>query len=238
MITIKNTFLLFSSFAVLIILTSCGTANPSSTQNPDLLQSSNTPIATTQTQQPTNNKDTTTSRKEWKQPPDMQIDTQKTYLAKVSTTLGNFTIQLYAKDAPLTVNNFVFLARQGFYNGVIFHRVIESFMIQTGDPDGNGTGGPGYSFADEVNKGYSYDIGTVAMANAGPDTNGSQFFICSGIQCSGLPQRYSIFGKVTEGLDVVKKIERVPVQASANSIENSSPIDKIVINSVIIEENK
>lgn len=233
--SIKTISLFITTFLAMILFTSCGTTNQSTTDYSSISESMSTPIPT-QSQPPSNNQNTDKSRKKWSQPPDMQIDSTKSYSATISTTLGDFAIQLYAKDAPLTVNNFVFLAKQGFYNGVIFHRVIASFMIQTGDPDGNGTGGPGYKFEDEVNKGYTYDVGTLAMANAGPNTNGSQFFICSGVKCSGLPQRYSIFGKVTEGLDVIKKIESVPVQGSSISLENSSPIEKVVITSVTIEE--
>jgi cyclophilin family peptidyl-prolyl cis-trans isomerase len=172
----------------------------------------------------------------WTKPPEMQIDTNLNYSAAVSTSLGDFTIELFGKEAPLTVNNFVFLAKQGYYDGVTFHRIVESFMIQTGDRTGTGREGPGYSFEDEVNRGYQYEIGTVAMANAGPDTNGSQFFVCSGLKCAGLPQNYSIFGKVTEGLDVIDKIQSVPVQVGNISTEQSSPIDPVLINSVTISE--
>ena len=113
----------------------------------------------------------------------MQIDTSKKYVATVDTTLGTFKIQLLPQETPKTVNNFVFLSRDGFYNGVIFHRIMKTFMIQTGDPLGTGAGGPGYQFADELPPKHKYDPGIVAMANAGPNTNGSQFFICTGRRC-------------------------------------------------------
>lgn len=140
--------------------------------------------------------------------PPMCIDTAKSYTARVETDAGAFTIALDAKKAPRTVNNFVFLARYHFYDGVPFHRVIPEFMIQGGDAEkGDGTGGPGYKFADELPEGGGYEIGSLAMANSGPNTNGSQFFVVTGPQGVGLPPKYSLFGKVTEGLDVVKKIE-------------------------------
>jgi len=143
--------------------------------------------------------------KQWSTAPAMQIDPSKTYLATLKTTKGDVKIKLLAGESPRTVNNFVFLAREGFYDGVIFHRVIKPFMIQTGDPTGTGMGGPGYKFADELPPKHSYQPGIVAMANAGPNTNGSQFFICSGPQAAGLDRypHYSQFGMVVEGMDVV-----------------------------------
>lgn len=174
-----------------------------------------------------------TSTLQWSSPPQMTIDTSKTYTAKVDTNQGMFTIELYAKDAPITVNNFVFLAKQKFYNGVIFHRIIKSFMIQTGDPTGTGAGGPGYKFADELNGSHKYDLGTVAMANSGPNTNGSQFFICTVDDTANLQPLYTIFGKVTAGMDVVQKIAATPVQASPQG-EVSMPIKQIFIKSVAI----
>ena len=120
------------------------------------------------------------SPKRWNTPPAIEIDPAKKYVATVDTTQGSFKIELLAKESPKTVNNFVFLARQGFYEGVIFHRVIKLFMVQTGDPTGTGSGGPGYRFADELPVKHPYDPGIVAMANAGPNTNGSQFFYLHG----------------------------------------------------------
>ena len=140
-------------------------------------------------------------------PPPTCISTSKTYLATVQTDVGTFTVALDTKAAPKTVNNFVFLAREHFYDGLTFHRVIPGFVVQGGDPQGNGSGGPGYTFADELPKAGSYKIGSLAMANSGPNTNGSQFFIITGTQGTQLPPNYSLFGNVISGMDVVKQIE-------------------------------
>ena len=174
-------------------------------------------------------------QKQWSSPPPMQIDPNKQYSATISTSLGEMRAQLYAREAPQTVNNFVFLAREGFYSGVPFHRIIKEFMVQTGDPTGTGTGGPGYRFADELNTPFGYEKGTLAMANAGPNTQGSQFFICHGQNAATLPKNYTIFGKLTQGLDVLDKIASVPVQAGARG-EASKPADPPRIESVTIEE--
>ena len=163
---------------------------------------------------------------QWSNPPPMQIDTAKTYFASVVTTLGTFKIQLFANESPKTVNNFVFLSQQGFYNGVIFHRVLKTFVIQTGDPTGTGSGGPGYMFADELPPKHSYDPGIVAMANSGPNTNESQFFICTGPDAESLNSHpnYTQFGKVVDGMDVVQKIASVPV-GPGNPGEISRPVN-------------
>ncbi len=140
--------------------------------------------------------------------PPMCIDPARSYTAKVETDVGNFTVALDPGRAPKTVNNFVFLARHRFYDGVPFHRVIPGFVVQGGDAQkGDGSGGPGYKFADELPKAGEYETGSLAMANSGPNTNGSQFFIVTGPEGVGLAPLYSLFGKVTEGLEVVKKIE-------------------------------
>ncbi|MBN6188541.1 peptidylprolyl isomerase [Aneurinibacillus sp. BA2021] len=175
--------------------------------------------------------------KQWDQPPAMQIDPNKTYIAHVETNKGTFSIELFAKDAPKTVNNFVFLAKEKFYDNVIFHRIIRDFMIQTGDPLGNGTGGPGYRFEDELPSKHKYEEGIVAMANSGANTNGSQFFIGNGKGVEGLNSQpnYTIFGKITEGMDTVKAISNTPV-AQNPSGEFSSPIEKVFIKTVTIEE--
>ncbi len=139
--------------------------------------------------------------------PKMCIDEDKSYTALVTTDVGDITVELRAKDAPKTVNNFVFLARNHFYDGIIFHRVVTDFMDQTGDPEGTGRGGPGYKFDDEVPKDYKYKAGDVAMANSGPDTNGSQFFlVASDNGAKALAPSYSPFGTVTKGMDVVTAI--------------------------------
>ena len=138
---------------------------------------------------------------------DTCIDPAKTYTADVETDAGTFTITFDATKAPKTVNNFVSLARYHYYDGIVFHRVIPNFVVQGGDPTGTGSGGPGYEFADELPKAGEYEVGSVAMANSGPNTNGSQFFVVTGSQGTSLPPSYSLFGKVTAGMDVVKKIE-------------------------------
>ncbi len=144
----------------------------------------------------------------WTSAPPMTIDPTKTYTATVTTDVGPFTIQLDPQAAPKAVNSFVFLAKQHFFDCIVFHRVIQTFMDQTGDPTGTGSGGPGYTFADELPKTASpqYPLGSVAMANSGPNTNGSQFFIVAGPQGESLPPSYTLFGKVTSGMSVVDKI--------------------------------
>lgn len=138
----------------------------------------------------------------------MQIDVAKSYSATFNTSAGTIQVQLFAADAPNTVNNFVFLARDGFYNGVAFHRVIKDFMIQGGDPTGSGSGGPGYKFADEF-KGnpHRHQVGTLSMANSGPGTNGSQFFITH-VATPHLDGKHTVFGQVTSGQEVVDKIKK------------------------------
>jgi cyclophilin family peptidyl-prolyl cis-trans isomerase len=170
-------------------------------------------------------------RQSWKNPPEMEIDSQKSYTAVVKTSEGDMTLELFARDAPKTVNNFVFLARQGYYSNVIFHRVINGFMIQTGDPTGTGTGGPGYKFADEPVR-RKYTKGIVAMANAGPNTNGSQFFIVHGASAP-LPPNYTIFGEVKDGLEVVDAIATAPTKPGG---EGSKPQNPAKIESVEIRE--
>ncbi len=165
----------------------------------------------------------------------MSIDASKTYTATIKTSLGEMTAELFAKDAPNTVNNFVFLAKEGFYNGVIFHRIIDGFMVQTGDPTGTGMGGPGYKFADELAGSHGYTKGTLAMANAGPNTQGSQFFICHGPGAERLPKNYTIFGRVTGDIESLDKVAGVSVRRSPSG-ENSSPLDPPKIESVTINE--
>ena len=164
--------------------------------------------------------------------PIMIIDQNKTYTAKMKTTAGDIEIALNASMTPITVNNFVFLAKKNFYNDTIFHRAIKDFMIQGGDPQGNGMGGPGYKFNDEPFQG-EYLRGTLAMANSGPNTNGSQFFIMHADY--PLPPNYVIFGKVTKGLNVVDKIATAPVTMSASG-ENSQPVNPVKILSIEIVE--
>lgn len=150
--------------------------------------------------------------KQYDAPPAMQIDSNKTYKATFKTEKGEFVVDLFAKEAPITVNNFVFLARDGYYNDTTFHRVIGGFMAQGGDPTGTGRGGPGYRFDDEAGAlALPHDgAGVLSMANAGPNTNGSQFFITHG-PTPHLNGKHGVFGKVSEGLDVMMSIrERDP----------------------------
>jgi peptidyl-prolyl cis-trans isomerase B (cyclophilin B) len=146
--------------------------------------------------------------KNYSAPPAMSIDSSKNYSVTFDTSRGTIVCDLFAKDAPSTVNNFVFLAREGFYDGLTFHRVIENFMIQGGDPSGNGTGGPGYKFKDEVGPGKpKHKVGSLSMANAGPNTNGSQFFITH-VVTGHLDGKHTVFGQVKTGQDVVNKIQK------------------------------
>ena len=144
--------------------------------------------------------------KQWNTPPAIEIDPKKAYTARMETDKGEMVIELFAAKVPKTVNNFVFLSRQGFYDGVIFHRVIDNFMVQGGDPTGTGTGGPGYKFEDEFDSNLRHDKpGILSMANAGPNTNGSQFFITH-VPTPWLDTKHSVFGKVIEGMDVLMSI--------------------------------
>ena len=158
----------------------------------------------------------------------MGIDPAKRYTATMETSMGTLVIALDPIAAPRTVNNFVYLAAQHYYDGVIFHRIISGFMCQGGDPDGSGRGGPGYKFGDELPKPGKYQIGSVAMANAGPNTNGSQFFIVSGPSGCGLPPLYSLFGQVVKGLDIVEMMQNVPTGPG------DRPKTDVVIKSVAI----
>lgn len=164
--------------------------------------------------------------------PEMIIDQNKTYTAIMHTTAGDITLELNAKATPITVNNFVWLAKKGFYDGVIFHRVIKDFMIQGGDPTGTGAGGPGYQFDDEPFTG-EYSRGTIAMANAGPNTNGSQFFIMHADY--PLPPNYVIFGKTTSGLEVVDKIATAQTTIGGDGAM-SKPVNPVKITSIEIIE--
>ena len=154
-------------------------------------------------------------RKQYAEPPKMTIDVNKSYIATFDTTKGKIVCELYPREAPKAVNNFVFLSREGFYDGITFHRVIADFMVQGGDPKGNGTGGPGYKFEDEFPEGKfrKHQKGSLAMANSGPNTNGSQFFITHRAT-DWLDGKHVVFGQVTSGQDVVDKIEKGDVMTS------------------------
>jgi cyclophilin family peptidyl-prolyl cis-trans isomerase len=159
--------------------------------------------------------------------PEKGIDPSKRYTATLDTSLGQIVIALDAINAPVTVNNFVFLALHHYYDGVIFHRIINGFMCQGGDPTGTGRGGPGYKFEDEPVK-QRYQLGSVAMANAGPNTNGSQFFLVSGASGVGLPPNYNHFGQIVKGMDVLDAMQSVDTDRS------DRPREDVVINSVTI----
>lgn len=168
--------------------------------------------------------------KSFKAEPEMAIDPEKRYTATMTTSKGILVIELDPAAAPRTVNSFVFLARQNFYDGVVFHRIIPGFVLQGGDPEGTGRGGPGYRFADELPKSGRYQVGSLAMANAGPDTNGSQFFIISGPNGVALPPQYSLFGAMVSGHEVVTALDAVGTQSGA-------PSERVAIESVTIAES-
>lgn len=170
-------------------------------------------------------------REQFSEPFPLYIDPEKNYQAEIVTNHGTMTAFLHAKDAPNTVNNFVNLARYHYYDGIIFHRIIREFMIQGGDPTGTGRGGPGYKFADELPAPGKYKVGSLAMANAGPNTNGSQFFIVSGAHGVTLPPQYSLFGQLIAGEDVLDAIQKVPTGSQ------DRPKDDVVIESITITES-
>jgi len=161
----------------------------------------------------------------------MCIDASHRYTAEMVTSKGTIVIALDPIAAPKAANNFVFLARYHYFDGIVFHRVIPGFVLQGGDPTGTGTGGPGYRFEDELPKPGRYEVGSLAMANAGPNTNGSQFFIISGPSGVRLPPQYSLFGKAVKGLDVVAQIDAV-------GTSSGKPSERLVIESVTIAEEE
>lgn len=175
------------------------------------------------------------THQQWKQAPEMVIDVNKTYKATLVTSAGTIEVEFYPKDAPKTVNNFVCLARAGYYDNTPFHRIIDGFVIQGGDPTGTGSGGPGYKFEDEkITKDYLK--GTLAMANAGPNTNGSQFFICTADLRGKLGKNYTVFGQVVDGMDVVDTLNKTPVKVSRSG-ERSAPVNPVTLISATITES-
>jgi cyclophilin family peptidyl-prolyl cis-trans isomerase len=184
-----------------------------------------------------NTADVASRNGKYKAAPPMTIDKAKKYTATIATNKGTMKADLFADTAPISVNNFVFLANDHFFDGVIFHRIVAGFVIQGGDPTGTGTGGPGYKFPDEPSSfSKNYEKGTLAMANSGPNTNGSQFFICvDNLTAKGaLPKQYNIFGKVSDGLDVIDKILAVPRTAGSDGAQ-SKPTEKVFMESVTIQ---
>jgi peptidylprolyl isomerase len=171
--------------------------------------------------------------KQWSKPFDNTLDPSKHYGATLATNHGEFEVELFADAAPQTVNNFVSLAREGFYDGTTFHRVVRGFVIQGGDPTGTGSGGPGYRFADELPKAHDYERGILAMANAGPNTNGSQFFVCLTDLRGRLPKNYTIFGRVTRGMEAVDAIAAVPTGGGG---EQSRPVQPVQLDRVSVTE--
>lgn len=225
----------YGMILMLLMLAACGTATETTSGNG---ASSAGTEATTSTTNGSTAETTTSSggqaaAKQYDAAPPMTIDPNKTYTAVIETTKGTLRAELFAEEAPVTVNNFVFLARDGFYNNVAFHRIIKGFMAQTGDPRGDGTGGPGYQFEDEpVTRPYTR--GTLAMANSGADTNGSQFFIMHADY--DLQPDYTIFGQVMEGLETLDTIADVPVSANPMTGEQSVPEEEVRITRITIEE--
>lgn len=209
--------------ALLLALTGCGSDAP---KDPGATDESSAITGATECPPEGGASERVTS---FEQAPPMCIDEEKTYTATLATDVGEVEIALDAQAAPKTVNNFVVLARYGFYDGLTFHRVIQDFMAQGGDPSGDGSGGPGYTIADELPEAGEYEVGSVAMANRGPDTNGSQFFIVTGEAGVQLPPSYSLFGTVTSGQDAVATIE-------ADGSADGAPATVHTIESVTISQ--
>jgi cyclophilin family peptidyl-prolyl cis-trans isomerase len=171
----------------------------------------------------------------FKKAPPLTIDKSKTYTATMKTSCGTIELELFPKEAPLAVNSFVFLATKHFYDGLTFHRIVANFVIQGGDPKGTGEGGPGYTFKDELNNNLKYELGTLAMANSGADTNGSQFFIVAGSDGASLPKNYTIFGKVIKGMDVVQKIDALPTVGGSDPKTQDKTLATVYIDQVTIK---
>ncbi|SDX77243.1 Peptidyl-prolyl cis-trans isomerase (rotamase)-cyclophilin family [Paenibacillus sp. CF384] len=230
----NRTALVFILSAMLIVTAGCGAKTNNSVQ-----ENQGTPTESVDNNTTGGAANEEESPKSWSEMPAMAIDKEKNYNATFKTNKGEFTIELFAKDAPQTVNSFVFLSKEKFYDGVKFHRIIKDFMIQGGDPLGNGTGGPGYTIPDEFNNGHKFEAGILAMANTGqPESGGSQFFICTGTGADFLNTQpnYTIFGKVTKGMDIVTAIANTPVGPGNGEPTDSKPTEDVTIESVSISE--
>jgi cyclophilin family peptidyl-prolyl cis-trans isomerase len=213
-----RTFIGVSLIIVGLLSVSCGDSEPTSTP-----VSTPTPSATTPATIPQSIPEV--KKMQWDSPPEMMIDISKKYTAIIETEKGNLVIELFAKDVPVTVNNFVFLAREGYYDGTTFHRVLPDFMAQGGDPTGTGSGGPGYRFEDEFTS-HTHVAGTISMANSGANTNGSQFFITYE-PTPWLDGKHSVFGQLLEGMDVLKSL--TPRDPSQNPQFEGDKIIKVTI---------
>ncbi len=216
-----------------LALTGGSKPKPSASGTPPVPSASPSPTATGPGSQCGYVQTTEDSGQKGAQPiPAFTVDETKTYTATIKTSMGTIKVDLFPKEAPCAVNSFVYLADRKFFDGLTFHRVVKDFVIQGGDPTGTGSGGPGYSFNDELNNDLTYEPGTLAMANSGANTNGSQWFIVvSKKGASTLSKSYTIFGKVTEGMDVVKAINQVPTGGD----QGSTPVEDILIVSVRIK---
>ena len=227
-----------ASFAVaLFVLSGCGDGEPDAAadvapRNTATATATEVEVAADLAAPPTKGLD---ELQQWDAPPPLSLESGVDYRARISTNHGDVIIDLFEDEAPNTVNNFVFLADQGFYENVPIHRIISGFMFQSGDPTGSGSGGPGYRFPDEPIR-RDYTKGTLAMANAGPNTNGSQFFITFDDLTGRLPKDYTIFGEVLEGIEIVNSIENVPVTMSASG-EPSKPTEPVFITNIEIIRN-
>jgi len=232
---VGSLLLIKSNLATPLVTTSTVATSSTTTSTTIAVSTTTTPLAVGQSQADalarqagcSSNTSSPANNLQWSKAPAMSIKSSKQYFADVVTTAGNFTISLDPVNAPTTTNNFVFLAKQNYFHCIIFHRAIPGFMVQTGDPTGTGSGGPGYSFADELPTG-PYPLYSVAMANSGPNTNGSQFFIVTGGSGQTLPDSYSRFGQVTTGQDTLRKL-----YAAGNADPASNGVPPLVTHRIL-----
>jgi cyclophilin family peptidyl-prolyl cis-trans isomerase len=229
--------LLMAGLPLAILATGCGAAPPLqvaavSTTNPAVATPTDANACWTDDQRVEGDE---TMPRQYTEQPAMRIDPAKSYTAVLQTNKGTIEVEFFPEDAPTTVNNFVCLAEDGYFDGTPFHRIVKGFVIQGGDPTGTGSGGPGYKFADEPIV-RDYERGTLAMANAGPNTNGSQFFIVLEDLRGKLPKNYTIFGRVTDGMDVVDAIANTPTRTGRGG-ENSTPTEPVTLEKVTISDS-